>query len=595
MDKTTVKKTTTKSNKKSTTHTRTTKSSKTAAATATVAQVENLEESKVANVITTITVGMLKRMFLGAYNLLDKNKEYINSMNVFPVPDGDTGLNMSLTMRSAMAEVENISNNNLVELTEGIARGALKGARGNSGVITSQILKGMMTVFGKTASSKITTRVFADAMSEGAKTAYAAVTLPKEGTILTVIRVMAEESEKIARSTNNFVTFLQKVIDAGEAILAKTPEMLPVLKKAGVVDSGGRGLITIFMGLLATLEGNLEVMELKNDRDTVVFRDTADEVAEIEDISEIEFAYCTEFFVVNIKKTTTMASIDKFRMRLMELGDSVICVGDLTMVKVHVHTNTPNLALGAALELGEITKIKIENMLEQNRELRNSRNIPDKEQGMVQVATGNGVCSLLRDLGVDFVIKGGQTSNPSAEEIATACDRVHAKTIFVFPNNKNIVLAAMNAQSLTKKNIVIIPTKSVCEGISSAIAFSPDASVEENTQTFLSTMESVVSASVTYAVRDTKMDNLDIKQGDIIGLDEKSIITKGKKPDEVAIKLCEILMKDTMGSITIYYGEDVKESEAQSVAEKIQNKFPMVDVTVVNGGQNIYYYLIALE
>lgn len=583
--KTTVKKST--KNTKSTSQATTAKTAKSTTAAA-------APKTKTAN--TSISVGMLKRMFLGAYNLLDKNKEYINSMNVFPVPDGDTGLNMSLTLRSAMTEVENVGNNNLVELTEGIARGALKGARGNSGVITSQILKGMMSVFGKTNNnSKITTRVFASAMTEGAKTAYAAVTLPKEGTILTVIRVMAEEAEKIARNTTDFVPFLQKVIDAGEVILAKTPEMLPVLKKAGVVDSGGRGLITIFMGLLATLEGNLEVMELKNERDTMVFRDTADEVAEIEDISEIEFAYCTEFFVVNLKKTTTMASIDKFRMRLMELGDSVICVGDLTMIKVHVHTNTPNLALGAALELGEITKIKIENMLEQNRELRNSRNIPDKEQGLVQVATGEGICTLLRDLGVDFVIKGGQTSNPSAEEIATACDRVHAKTIFVFPNNKNITLAAMNAQSLTKKNIVIIPTKSVCEGISAAIAFSPDASVDENTQTFLSTMENVVSASVTYAVRDTKMDNLDIKKGDVIGLDEKSIITKGKNPNEVAMKLCEILVKDTMGSITIYYGEDVKESDAQSVAEKIQNKFPMTDVTVVNGGQNIYYYLIALE
>lgn len=583
MSKTTVKKTTsTKSTTKSVS-----KTSKTTKATAT-------PDAK--KPILTISGGVLKRMFLGAYNLLDKNKEYINSMNVFPVPDGDTGLNMSLTMRSAVAEVENVSGSNLVELTSGIARGALKGARGNSGVITSQILKGMMTVFGKNnGNNQITTRVFAAAMTEGAKTAYAAVTLPKEGTILTVIRVMAEESEKIARNTSDFISFLQKVIDAGEVILAKTPEMLPVLKKAGVVDSGGRGIITIFMGLLATLEGNLELKELKNDNDTMVFRDTADEVAEIEDISQIEFAYCTEFFVVNIKKTTTMASIDKFRVRLMELGDSVICVGDLTMVKVHVHTNTPNLALGAALELGEITKIKIENMLEQNRELRNNRNIPDKEQGMVQVATGEGICNLLRDLGVDFVIKGGQTSNPSAEEIATACDRVHAKTVFVFPNNKNITLAAMNAQSLTKKNIVIIPTKSVCEGISAAIAFSPDASVDENTQTFLATMENVVSASVTYAVRDTKMDNLDIKKGDTIGLDEKAIIAKGKNPNEVAMKLCEILYKDSMGSITIYYSEDVKESDAESVAEKIQNKFPMVDVTVVNGGQNIYYYVIALE
>ncbi|MBR4418464.1 MAG: DAK2 domain-containing protein [Clostridia bacterium] len=582
MNKTTVK-------KKASTKT----SSKTTSKATTKVKVAEVAGEKTP--ILNLTGAMLKRMFLGAYNLLDKNKEYINSMNVFPVPDGDTGLNMSLTFRSAMTEIENVGSSNLVELTEGIARGALKGARGNSGVITSQILKGMMSVIGKVGSAKITTRVFAAAMTEGAKTAYAAVTLPKEGTILTVIRVMAEEAEKIARNTTDFISFLQKVVDAGEVILAKTPDMLPVLKKAGVVDSGGRGIITIFMGLLATLEGNLEVKELKKDTDTMVFRDTADEVAEIEDIGEIEFAYCTEFFVVNIKKTTTMASIDKFRVRLMELGDSVICVGDLTMVKVHVHTNTPNLALGAALELGEITKIKIENMLEQNRELRNNRNIPDKEQGMVQVATGEGICNLLRDLGVDFVIKGGQTSNPSAEEIATACDRVHAKTVFVFPNNKNITLAAMNAQSLTKKNIVIIPTKSVCEGISAAIAFSPDASVDENTETFLQTMENVVSASVTYAVRDTKMDNLDIKKGDTIGLDEKAIIAKGKNPNEVAMKLCEILYKDSMGSITIYFGEDVKESDAQAVAEKIQNKFPMVDVTIVNGGQNIYYYVIALE
>ena len=580
MNKTTVKKTTTSK--------KTTKTTSKVAAKKVKPVAENGKEP-----ILTISGGMLKRMFLGAYDLLDKNKEYINSMNVFPVPDGDTGLNMSLTFRSAMTEVENIGSSNVVELTEGIARGALKGARGNSGVITSQILKGMMSVIGK--SGKITTRVFASAMTEGAKTAYAAVTLPKEGTILTVIRVMAEEAEKFAKNTTDFVEFLQKVIDAGEVILAKTPDMLPVLKKAGVVDSGGRGIITIFMGLLATLEGNLEVKELKNENDTQVFRDTADEVAEIQDISEIEFAYCTEFFVVHMKKTTTMASIDKFRVRLMELGDSVICVGDLNMVKVHVHTNTPNLALGAALELGEVTKIKIENMLEQNRELRNTRNIPDKEQGIVQVATGEGICTLLRDLGVDFVIKGGQTSNPSAEEIATACDRVHAQTVFVFPNNKNITLAAMNAQSLTQKNIVIIPTKSVCEGISAAIAFSPDASVDENTQNFLQTMENVVTASVTYAVRDTKMDNLDIKKGDTIGLDEKAIIAKGKNPNEVALKLCEILYKETMGSITIYFGEDVKESDAQAVAEKIQNKFPMVDVTVVDGGQNIYYYVIALE
>ncbi len=546
--------------------------------------------------IKSLTGTNLKKMFIGGYNLLNNNKDFIDSLNVFPVPDGDTGLNMSLTMKSVIKEVENINPANVIELTEGIARGALKGARGNSGVITSQILKGMMSVFSKgNNNNRITTKIFASAMEEGAKTAYSAVTVPKEGTILTVIRVMGEESVKIARGTTDFIEFLEKVIDAGEDILAKTPDMLPVLKKAGVVDAGGRGIIAIFMGFLSILQGNSEMLELKLENDMNIIKDTADEVAEIEDISDIEFAYCTEFFVVNMKKTTTVASIDNFRVKLMELGDSVICVGDLNMVKVHVHTNTPNIALGLALGLGEITKIKIENMLEQNRELRNRRNLTDKEQGIVAIANGEGICNLFKELGVDFIIKGGQTMNPSAEEIASACDRVHAKTVFVFPNNKNIILAAMNAQSLTNKNIVVIPSKSMNEGISAIINFSPDMSVEENTESFVATIEMVLSASVTYAIRNTKIDNLEINQGDIIGLDEKSIITKGKKPEEVAIKLCEKLVKESTGCITLFFGDTVKEADAEAVAEKLRNKYDTIDVSCIDGGQSIYYYLISIE
>jgi DAK2 domain fusion protein YloV len=546
--------------------------------------------------IATLSGTNLKKIFVGGYNLLDKNKAFVDSLNVFPVPDGDTGLNMSLTLKSVVREIENIAPTEIVALAEGISKGALKGARGNSGVITSQILKGMMSVISKgNNSNRITTKIFASAMAEGAKTAYAAVTVPKEGTILTVIRVMGEEAEKIAKTNSNFVEFFKQVIDVGEVILAKTPEMLPVLKKAGVVDAGGRGLITIFRGFLATLEGDADIVELKFDNDMAVVRDTADEVADIEDISDIEFAYCTEFFVVNMKKTTTTTGIDNFRTKLMAIGDSVICVGDLSMVKVHVHTNTPNIALGYALDLGEITKIKIENMLEQNRELRASRNIPEKEQGMVMVGNGEGIISLFRELSVDFVIKGGQTMNPSAEEIASAVDRVHARTVFVFPNNKNIILAAMNAQSLSNKNIVVIPTKSINEGISAAIAFSPDASIEENTSTFLAAIASVTSASVTYAVRSTKIDKLDIKEGDVIGLDDKSVIARGKNHAEVVIKVCEKLVKPESGAISLFYGEGVNEKDANVIAEKLQSKFPNTEVSAINGGQNVYYYLISIE
>ncbi|MDR0383784.1 MAG: DAK2 domain-containing protein [Christensenellaceae bacterium] len=566
-------------------------------------------EVKRVNAVTNLSGAMLKKIFIGGYNLLDKNKEAIDNLNVFPVPDGDTGHNMALTMKSVVKEIDGIVGGNITELAEGISKGALKGARGNSGVITSQILKGMASVFGKSngkSSGKISTKTFALAMTEGAKVAYSAVTVPKEGTILTIIRVMAEEAEKIAKVKTNFLDFFASVIEEGERILAKTPDMLPVLKKAGVVDAGGRGIITIFRGFLAVMHGKEEAVKLCFDADSAVIKDTAEEVAEIENLDDIEFAYCTEFFITSIKKTTMMSDIDAFREKLMSIGDSAICVGDLNMVKVHVHTNEPNIALGEALRLGEVSKIKIENMLEQNRELRASRNIVDKEQGIVAVSNGEGLNNLFKELGVDFIIKGGQTMNPSSQEIATAADRVHAKNVFIFPNNKNIILSAMNAQSLTDKHIIVIPTKTINEGVASIINFSSEATVEENTSNFIASSSFVKSASVTYAVRDTKMDKIDIKQGDIIGLDDKSIVVKGKSVSETTVNLVSSLINETIHSpnqtlkngietVTLFFGEGVKQNNANEVIEKLQKKFPNIEFSSLDGGQSVYYYLISLE
>jgi DAK2 domain fusion protein YloV len=537
----------------------------------------------------------LRKIFMGGYGLLYKNKASVDALNVFPVPDGDTGINMSLTLKSVIKELDNVSSNEISAIGEAITRGALRGARGNSGVILSQILKGMMTELGVVKSPEETdTKIFARAMEAGAKMAYKAVTIPKEGTILTVVKFMAEEAKKIARHDDEYEHFFEKVILKGEEILSRTPEMLPVLKKAGVVDAGGRGLIIMFMGFLGALKG--DEIEVNFEKDSVnSFADETENMSESDVFTEIEFAYCTEFLISHMHKTTTMASIDFLRDKLMKMGDSVVCVGDLDIVKVHVHTNTPGEAVNAALCLGEIINLKIDNMLEQNRELRASMNIPEKDQGLVAVAAGDGIINIFKDLGVDFVIKGGQTMNPSAEDIAEAARRVHAKAVFVFPNNKNIVLAARHAQALTDKNIVVIPTRSINEGISACIAFNPEATIDENTEQFLTAMESVKSGSVTYAVRNTKMDRFEIKQGEIIGMDEKSILAKGKFPNEVTLRLIDRMMNENIVNITLFYGAEVRERDAQILQDKLTAKYHNCEISMVNGGQPIYYYLISLE
>ena len=501
---------------------------------------------------------------------------------------------MFLTLKSAVAEVNNCIGNEIADLCEAFSKGALRGARGNSGVITSQIVKGLCQVLAE--SKEINTKAFAKAIQEGCKIAYKAVTVPKEGTILTVIRAMSEAAVEASKKTQDIQVFLKEVIDKGEDMLQQTPEMLPVLKKAGVVDAGGRGIIVVFTGFYRSLTGE--------DFD-FVFADskpvqTADDViADISNLAEIEFGYCTEYMIINMNKKTTEADIDKLREKLMQIGDSVLCLGDLNLVKVHVHTNNPNIALGYALELGELYNLKIENMREQNRELKKQakkqQSIELKENGMISVAPGKGIAELMRDLTVDNIIEGGQTMNPSANDIAQAADKVPAKNIFVFPNNKNIILASEQAKDLTTKNIIVIPTKNVPEGISAALAFNPDASVEENTENMMATLGTVKSASVTYAVRATHVDGFDLSVGEIIGLDDKAILAKGTQISDTTKDLISKLINDGMSSITLFYGDDVKPVEAELLQKELADKYPNVEVTVIYGGQPVYYYIISME
>ena len=541
----------------------------------------------------TMTGATFRKMIFAGVSLLEQNKDYVDSLNVFPVPDGDTGTNMFLTMKSAANEVNKCMDNDMASLSEAFAKGALRGARGNSGVITSQIFKGFCSV---TKNCKeLTTKDFAKAMQEGSAIAYKAVTKPKEGTILTVIRVMAENAVSLAKKHDDFEVFLRKVCETGEEILKQTPEMLPVLKKAGVVDSGGRGILVIFTGFMRFINGE-EDLEYTFD-DEVKPTSVDDVVADMSQLGEIQFGYCTEYMIIHMYKKTTEADIDKLRERLMEIGDSVICIGDLSLVKVHVHTNEPNKALAYALELGELFNLKIENMREQNRVLKQKAEEAEnaKEMGMISVAPGDGLAQIMRELTVDEIIVGGQTMNPSAEDIANAAEKVHARTIFVFPNNKNIVLAAEQSNDVTNKNLIVIPTRSVPEGIAAAIAFNPDASVEENKNAMLEAIRSVRSGSVTYAVRDTHVDGFDLSKGEIIGLDDKAILAKGNLVGETTEKLIEALIDDSIMNITLFYGEDVREDEANALQEKLAAKYPDCEVTVANGGQPVYYYLLSLE
>lgn len=544
----------------------------------------------------TINCAAFRKMVLVGAKMLDNNRAKVDALNVFPVPDGDTGTNMSLTMQSAVKELSASAAGDFPAVCDLVSKGALRGARGNSGVILSQIFRGICAVL-RSAKTEVDTRTFAKAMESGTKVAYGAVSIPKEGTILTVMRMMSEFAAKNAGKYRDFETFLPAVIEEGDRALAKTPDLLPVLKKAGVVDSGGVGLMTIMRGFLAALTGE-ETVEIQTEAADGSSDDEFGDNSDIinMDLGDIQFAYCTEFFVINLKKSTTLADIDKLRERLMELGDSVICIGDLEMIKVHVHTNTPGVALTYALELGELDRPKIENMLEQNRALKAKIEAEKKEQGMLAICTGDGISKIFKDLFVDRVIEGGQTMNPSASDIATAVQKINAENVFVFPNNKNIILAAEQAKALVEnRKIHVIPTKNVPQGFAAALSFSPDVSAEENKTNMIHALDNVKAGQVTHAVRTTNVNGFSIKEGDIIGLDDKKILAKSDNIDEAVLKLLDKLKEESHEVITLYYGAEVQEADAEALTEKVQEAFPDCDVDCHCGGQPVYYYLLSLE
>ena len=538
-----------------------------------------------------------RKMIVSGAKVLEINRSKVDSLNVFPVPDGDTGTNMSLTIQSAVKELSLCTSNRLSELCDAVSKGALKGARGNSGVILSQLFRGICSEIKK--AEEITLKSFAKAMENGTKVAYSAVSKPKEGTILTVARKMSEYARQAAPKFRDFSEFLDSVIKKGEEALAETPELLPVLKKAGVVDSGGMGLLCVYRGFLSALNGEEVAGELdisaeagKSEED--VFGDNSDIINL--DLGEIEFAYCTEFFVINLKKSTTLADIDKLKEKLMRIGDSVICIGDLELVKVHVHTNNPGQALQYAVELGELDRVKIENMLEQNRALRAKLEAEKKEMGMLAICTGEGIAAIFKDLLVDRVIEGGQTMNPSASDIASAVQKINAEHVFVFPNNKNIILAAEQAKALVEKRTIhVIPTKNVPQGFAAALAFNPEASAEENKTDMIHAIDNVRAGQVTYAVRSTSVNGFDLKEGDIIGLDDKKILAKGDNVEDTLLSLVGRLKDSSHEIITLYYGQDVSEEQAEALAARVGEQFPDCDVDFHFGGQPIYYYIVSLE
>lgn len=546
---------------------------------------------------TYITVAGMKNMLITGKKLLDVNKAQVDALNVFPVPDGDTGTNMSLTMNSAVKQIETVTNTQMSTLANELSKGALRGARGNSGVILSQILKGFSSVIA--TCEEVDTKTFAKGLKKGAELAYSAVSKPKEGTILTVIRCMAEEAVEVSKRTSNVQSFLEKVLEKGEIVLQQTPDMLEVLKRAGVVDSGGFGLITLFKGFLMgylgqEVEGATEVATESKPQANV--EDSMESIIDFESLDDIDFGYCTEFFIINMHKKTTLTDIDKLRNYLNEIGNSTIVIGDLSLVKVHVHTNNPGKALAKALTLGEIDKIKIENMMEQNRQLRAKYEAERKNIGVLAICNGDGMSAIFKDLLVDQVIEGGQTMNPSADDIATAVRKINAENVIILPNNSNIILSAEQSRMLVKnRNIFVLPTKEVTQGITAMLSYNPDAPVADNLKEMTAAIKTVESGEVTYAVRDTQIGNLKIKKGNIIGIYAGEIVCCGKSVEAVTTQLIEKMLAKGGEVVSLYYGKDVSQVKAEEFAESLEEKFPDAEVMVRYGGQPLYYFLVSVE
>jgi uncharacterized protein len=544
----------------------------------------------------TIGGAMLKEIFLAGAALLEKNRAYIDSLNVFPVPDGDTGTNMSMTMQSAVREIQNCKGTTVSDIAAAASLGALKGARGNSGVILSQILRG----FAKALSGKeeMTPESFAAAFTTGTAAAYKAVMKPKEGTMLTVARMIAEALTREAEEGANLYKLIDVMLEEGERALKLTPELLPVLKEAGVVDSGGKGLLTILRGFKMVVDGEeIDEYVLAGQEQTTAEANSGEEGADLEALDDIEFGYCTEFFIIHLEESFSEAELDKFREKLMKIGDSVVVAYDTDFVKVHVHSNCPGKILQLALRLGEVDRVKIENMREQNRELLANMKKNEKENAIVAVSISDGIDEVYKAVGVNNLISGGQTMNPSTHSIVKAIRRANARNVFVLPNNSNIIMAAQQAAALTDRNVIVIPTKTMMQGLSAALAYSDDVDVKTNTERINAAIKQVLSGSVTYAVRDTQVNGDKISQGDIIGLLDNSITKVGTDVGTVAADLlCEMIEKKGEECIAaIFYGEGADEESAQAVADAVNEKYPDAEITVQYGGQPLYYYYFSVE
>lgn len=551
---------------------------------------------------TTIDAEVLKKLFLAGAANLEAKKEWINDLNVFPVPDGDTGTNMTLTIMSAAKEVNSLAAPTMQTLSKAISGGSLRGARGNSGVILSQLLRGFTKVVRDY--DELDSIIISTAFQKAVETAYKAVMKPKEGTILTVARGMADKILDLSTEIDDLEELLDKVIKYGDEVLEHTPDLLPVLKQAGVVDSGGQGLMQIMKGAYDALMGK------EINYESVASQGGPSGSSEVSaqglEEKEIKFGYCTEFIVM-LEKPYDAAKEAEFKAYLESIGDSIVLVSDGEIVKVHVHTNHPGLAFEKGLTFGSLTRMKVDNMREEHQErvIANAekaakeqakKDEPKKKYGFISVSAGEGLSEIFKSLGVDYIIEGGQTMNPSTEDMLNAIDKVNAENVFIFPNNSNIILAANQAQSIVEdKNIIVIPTKTIPQGISALIAYSEEASPEENTEAMTEEIANIKSGSVTYAVRDTEIDDKTIKQGDIMGIGDKTILSVGQNIQDVTKDMIEQLAGDDAELISIYYGSDVTEEDANALAKAVEAVYPDVDVEVNYGGQPIYYYILSVE
>lgn len=531
-------------------------------------------------------------MVVNASNRLEEQKEFVNSLNVFPVPDGDTGTNMSMTFKAAVKEIENINSKSIGEVSKKLAKGALMGARGNSGVILSQILRGIAKGFeGK---DEVDANSFAESLMEGSKSAYKAVMRPIEGTVLTIIRTAGESALK--SNSDDITKLMEEVCNHSQDMLNKTPEMLPVLKSARVVDSGGMGLLIILKGMHEALKDDIKA----SIRD---YANSGEKVSAANNLTDldIKFGYCTEFIVLGDVSRT-----DSLKKDIEVLGDSMIVVGYDDVIKVHIHTNDPGAVLSKAVKLGELSKIKIDNMREEHRSLivdeasnysaeENQDNDEIKKYGFVSVAMGEGIKNIFKDLGVDIVIEGGQTMNPSTQDILDSIDKLKAEHIFILPNNKNIIMSATQAAELSGKDVHVVPTKNIPQGITCVTMFNPDVNVEENLEIMKENIEAVSTASITYAVRDTEMDGIKIKEGDVLGLLEGKIKDVGRNLYEVTENLIDKMVDEDKALITLFYGKECKEEEVNNFIEKLEEKYSDLDVQCYNGEQPLYYFLISVE